>query len=252
MDRRKAKGRVDDTIVLQAIKAVVKDLATYGYRRVWGVLRQSGCSAVNHKRVYRVMRDYHLLLYRHGQRAVDTRRHDGKVAVDASNTRWCSDGFELACDNGERVRVAFALDCCDREVMSWVATTKGIDAGLVGDLMMQAVEYRFGTSNAVPNEIEWLSDNGSCYTAAETRSFAKRLGLKPMTTPVASPQSNGMAESFVKMIKRDYANLAHRPDAHTVLQQLGSWFEHYNAKHPHSALQYLSPRMFREKQALNN
>jgi hypothetical protein len=33
--------------------------------------------------------------------------------------------------------MAFALDCCDREVMSWVATTKGIDAALVGDLMMK-------------------------------------------------------------------------------------------------------------------
>nr|MBV0881052.1 DDE-type integrase/transposase/recombinase [Noviherbaspirillum sp. L7-7A] len=109
----------------------------------------------------------------------------------------------MACDNGERVRVAFALDCCDREVMSWVATTKGIDAGLVGDLMMQAVESRFGPNNTTPSEIEWLTDNGSCYTAAETRLFALALGLKPVTTPVSSPQSNGMAEGLVKTIKRD-------------------------------------------------
>ena len=68
----------------------------------------------------------------------------------------------------ERVRVTFALECCDREVMSWVATTKGIDAGLVGDLMMQAVERRFGTSETPTKPIEWLTDNGSCYTAAET------------------------------------------------------------------------------------
>ncbi len=144
------------------------------------------------------------------------------------------------------------MDCCDREVMSWVATTRRIDAGLVGDLMMQAVEYRFGASNTVPNEIEWLSDNGSCYTAVQARSFARQLGLKPVTTPVESPQSNGMAESFVKTIKRDYVHLALRPDAKTVMQQLPQWFEHYNTRHPHSALKYLSPRMFREKQALNN
>jgi putative transposase len=81
--------------------------------------------------------------------------------------------LELSCDNGERVRVAFALDCCDREIMSWVATTKGIDAGLVGDLMMQAVEKRFGSHGKPPKTIEWLTDNGSCYTAAATRSFAK-------------------------------------------------------------------------------
>ncbi|WP_430438509.1 integrase core domain-containing protein, partial [Noviherbaspirillum suwonense] len=30
------------------------------------------------------------------------------------------------------------------------------------------------------------------------------------------------------------------------------WFEHYNTKHPHSALKYLPPRRFREKQALIN
>jgi putative transposase len=32
--------------------------------------------------------------------------------------------------NGERVRVVFALDCCDREAMSFLATTSG--AGRAG------------------------------------------------------------------------------------------------------------------------
>jgi putative transposase len=256
-DRRTAQHSKDDSALLENIRQVVRELGTYGYRRVWGVLKHQSLDVTrqgpNHKTVYRVMRDHGLLLYRRGQRPIDTRRHDGKIAVDASNTRWCSDGFEVGCDNGERVRVAFALDCCDREVMSWVATTKGIDAGMVGDLMMQAVEYRFGPNRTAPTEIEWLSDNGSCYTAAETRSFARMLGLKPVTTPVRSPQSNGMSESLVKTIKRDYASLALRPDAKTVMQQLGNWFEHYNTKHPHSALKYLSPRLFREKrQALTN
>jgi putative transposase len=50
--------------------------------------------------------------------------------------------------------MAFALDCCDREVMSWVATTKGIDAGLVGDLMMQMVELRFSTCETPTKPIE--------------------------------------------------------------------------------------------------
>src|SRR5262249_14796587 len=56
----------------------------------------------------------------------DERRHDGRIAVDERNRRGCFDGFEIGCDNGERVRVAFALDCCDREAMSFLATTGGI------------------------------------------------------------------------------------------------------------------------------
>ena len=59
------------------------------------------------------MRDEGWLLFRQGQKPLDTRKHEGTVAVKESDTRWCSDGLELSCDNGERVRVAFALDCCD-------------------------------------------------------------------------------------------------------------------------------------------
>jgi putative transposase len=126
---------------------------------------------INHKRFYHVMRDEGLLLLRQGNKPLDTRKHDGKVAVNESDTRCCSD--ELCCDNGERVRVAFALDCCEREVMSWVDTTKGIDAALVGDLMMQAVEKRFGSTGKPLNTIERLTDNGSCYTATEISSFGR-------------------------------------------------------------------------------
>jgi putative transposase len=135
--------------------------------------------------------------------------------------------------------------------MSWVATTKGIDAGLVGDLMMQAVENRFGANAQPPKTIEWLTDNGSCYTATETKRFAKQLGLKPVTTPITSPQSNGMAESFVKTFKRDYAKLAQRPDSQTVMGQLKAWFDDYNSFHPHSALGYLPPQLFRERRSAN-
>jgi transposase InsO family protein len=31
-----------------------------------------------------------------------------------------------------------------------------------------------------------------------TRSFARDIGLEPRTTPIESPQSNGMAEAFVR------------------------------------------------------
>ncbi len=125
------------------IKAIIGDQPTYGYRRVWAMLkregRQKGLAPVNAKRVHRVMKAHGMLLQRHAGGA-DARRHDGKIAVAHSNLRWCSDGFELACDNGEKVRIAFALDCCDREAMAWVATTQGIKGEDVRDLMVASVE----------------------------------------------------------------------------------------------------------------
>ena len=112
------------------------------------------------------MRDEGFLLFRQGHKRIDTRKHEGKVAVKESYPCWCSDVLELACDNRERVLVASALDCCEREFMNWVDTTKGIDAELVGDLMMQASENRCGANAQRPKTIEWLTDNGSSYTAS--------------------------------------------------------------------------------------
>ncbi|CAN0619890.1 protein of unknown function [Burkholderia multivorans] len=70
-------------------------------------------------------------------------------------------------------------------------TTGGHSGDVVRDVMLAAVEQRFGTTQAT-QPIEWLSDNGSAYIDHRTRSFARELGLEPLTTPVRSPQSNGM------------------------------------------------------------
>jgi putative transposase len=251
LDHRRIPVTEDESLVAE-VQAVVADLPTYGYRRAAAIVarqrRAFGLPPANHKRIYRVMRDNGLLLWRQGQRRRDQRRHDGQVAVAASDMRWCSDGLEFNCDNGEKVRIAFALDCCDREAISWVATTRGIDGDMVQDLMLDALEKRFGRVAQAPKEIEWLTDNGSCYIAYDTVGFAREIGLKPLTTPVSSPQSNGMAESFVKTFKRDYVAIHAKPDARTVLEALPEWFEHYNEYHPHSALKMRSPREFRRLQ----
>ena len=70
------------------------------------------------------------------------RTHDGVVIALRWNIRWCSDHFELACRNGEIVRVLFAIDACDREVMGWLATSAGISGEMVRNLMVACVERR--------------------------------------------------------------------------------------------------------------
>ncbi|EHV2555964.1 IS3 family transposase [Escherichia coli] len=244
----------DDTDVLLRIHHVIGELPTYGYRRVLALLRRQaeldGMPAINAKRVYRIMRQNALLLERKTAVPPSKRAHTGKVAVKESNQRWCSDGFEFRCDNGEKLRVTFALDCCDREALHWAVTTGGFDSETVQDVMLGAVERRFG--NELPaSPVEWLTDNGSCYRANETRQFARMLGLEPKNTAVRSPESNGIAESFVKTIKRDYISIMPKPDGLTAAKNLAEAFEHYNEWHPHSALGYRSPREYLRQQASN-
>lgn len=114
-------------------------------------------------------------------------------------------------------------------------------------MMVEAVEARFGQASIESEKLEFLSDNGSAYRAHETHALARELGLEPIHTPVCSPQSNGIAESFVNTFKRDYVSLMDRSSAEVVLAQLPDAFTHFNEVHPHSSLKLKSPRMFRKE-----
>ncbi|MCB8878583.1 IS3 family transposase, partial [Acidisoma silvae] len=127
--RRGPYRRQGDEELLVAIRQLTDARPTYGYRRITAILnrarRASGAEAVNHKRVFRLMAQSQLLLQAHvGHRHI--RAHEGSVIALASNRRWSSDGLEISCWNGEVVRVVFAIDTCDREIIAWQASTGGV------------------------------------------------------------------------------------------------------------------------------
>ena len=167
-----------------------------------------------------------------------------------SNLRWCSDGFEISCWNGDLVRRPSIIDAHAPEIdPAWHAVANaGISGSMVRDMTLEAVESRFAAIQA-PHALEWLTDNGSVYTAHETRAFATALNLVPCFTPIQSPELNGISESFVKTFKRDYVRVNPLPDAITALRQIAGWFLDYNENHPHSGLKMRSPREFMRAQS---
>jgi len=147
MKSRSKYNKADDHILLPMIRDICDQRPSNGYRRVTAHLNRNLQAStlilkqVNHKRIYRIMKQNDLLLTR-SELLQNDRTHEGKVIVSESNTRWCSDGFEIKCWNGEKVRVIFSLDCCDREIMSYVATTAGISSEMVCDVLVQSMERR--------------------------------------------------------------------------------------------------------------
>jgi putative transposase len=242
----------EDEFIISMIKRFTEQRPSYGYRRVTAILnlhlKNAGKELVNHKRIYRIMKRNNMLLQRPARKP--TRTHDGKITTLRSNTRWCSDSFVIQCWNGDRVHVVFSLDTCDREAMNYLSSTIGVDGSMVRDLMVESVEKRFGKINKLPHPIQWLSDNGPCYTARETVLFGRSLGFEICTTPSYSPESNGMAESFVKTFKRDYVWFGNLESAKTVMNQLPEWFQDYNENAPHKGLKMLSPKQFLNKQKM--
>jgi len=244
--------RTSDPAVLEQIRAVTNSRATYGYRRVGAMVNRAFRTHYNRKRIRRVMQWHGLMLAprihrRHG------RPHLGQIRQPASNQRWCSDVFVLPCWSGEVLSVAFAIDCHDREVFAWTASPRPLTGADIRTLMDKALWARFGEATLkAPHAIQWLSDNGPQYTATASVLYAHELGLVPITTPAYSPQSNGLAEAFVKTFKRDYVDGAELRDAESVLTQLGRWIEDYNTQAPHSALGMRSPAVYRAEVTLSS
>ena len=71
------------------------------------------------------------------------------------------------------------MNTCDREILSYIATTGGITS--------ESIEYRFGKVDRLSHRIQWLSDNAPSYTARGTIEFAHMMGFEVCTTPYYSP-----------------------------------------------------------------
>jgi transposase InsO family protein len=96
------------------------------------------------------------------------------------------------------VRIAFAIDTHDREIITWVATHGGgISGEMIRDMMLDSVEHRFNTLRA-PFPVQWLADNGSAYNAAEATDFAAAPNLVPCFTRSAARNATGYARPSSK------------------------------------------------------
>ena len=143
------------------------------------------------------MRQAALLLERHTGRR-ERRVHDGKVMVMRSNLRWCSDGLEFACWNGEIMRMAFIIDAFDREIVAWTAVSRvGISGSDIRDMMLEAVEKRFGSVRA-PHPVE-------IFPTMEAHIPPRKRGLwrRPEPRPLLHAGEEPRVQRNVRSLRED-------------------------------------------------
>lgn len=114
--------------VKESIKEITCKIATYGTPRVRAILKRDYDINSSKYMVHRYMKEEGLLLTRFRKRG-NSRPHTGKIAVEKPNTRWASDITTIKCWNGQKLRVAFVIDCCDRSIISWKA---GLQHRIIG------------------------------------------------------------------------------------------------------------------------
>jgi putative transposase len=225
-------------------KVINERPASYGYRRVYAMLKATGVHS-NPKTINRYM-GLRLLLSSSRLKIFKKRLHrEGTVAVAEPNKRWASDITQIKAWNGEKGRLAILIDCGDRQVLGfkWARQISGRD---IQEMVKTALSHRLKAETVPQGTLEFLSDNGPEYIQSELRNSLAAAGLVVCNTPIRSPESNGVAESFFKTFKRDYVYQNMCESFADIESRIADWIEDYNTRAPHSGLGMLTPVKFYE------
>ena len=243
-----------DGNILEEMQHIALEFTKYGYRRMTKQLHRQG-EQVNHKKVYRIMKENNLLVRRKKFRPITTQSGHGlavypnlakDLAVTKLNQLWVSDITYIYLPLGFAYLVAI-LDIFSRKCVGWCLGIN-IDAQLTLDALNVAIASRqpLGFSGMIHH-----SDRGVQYASQEYTDRLKELGILISMSGKGNAYDNAFAESFMKTLKVEevyikeyetfedaYANIKHFIDLV------------YNEKRLHSSIGYVPPAEF-EAEVLN-
>lgn len=236
-----------DVALRDAIEAVVLAFPGYGYRRVTHALQRAGW-AVNHKRVWRVMRQEALLchLQRHFVVTTSDAAHGyrtypnllASLALDHLDQAWVADITYIRLP-ATFVYLACILDAYSRRVVGW-HLARQLDTHLTLAALDVALERRQPAPGLIHH-----SDRGVQYASSAYVARLEQIGAHVSMSASGTPTDNAKAESFFKTLKQEEVYLNEYETFAEAEANLGHFIEEvYNAKRLHSSLGYRAPLEF--------
>ena len=229
-----------DSSTRERIKDIASERPTYGYRRVWAVLRNSG-TKVNQKTVRKVLKDNNLNLpasrHRGRTKSRNLFRPRGPDQLRQTDITY------IPTESGMTYPMCIK-DCFTKEWQGF-----HYSRSYMANNAIRSVENSvlMAFNGSVPEGLVLRTDNGPQYISNEFRNAMKLLGIKLEYIQKHTPEDNGDIESFHNSIKIDYIWPSEFRDFHDASIEIGKAFSDYNDCRLHSSIDYLPPREFRRK-----
>jgi putative transposase len=235
-----------DEVLAQRLQRLIVQHPTFGYRRLWALLRFHEGLPINRKAVYRV-----LVLkgwFVHQRRATPRPRVQGRRSrASRSNERWAMDVTHIDCGADGWAHLAAIIDCHDRELVGYEFARRGRAKEAERALEAACID-RFGTLRPVGGTPVLRSDNGLIFQSRRLRTAGKDYRLRQEFITPYTPEQNGMIERFFRSLKEECVWQHRFPSFIEARRAVRRWIGWYNERRPHQALGYLSPRQYRALQ----
>lgn len=243
---KRPKGAAVDEILVARIRRLIEEFPTYGYRRLWALLRHRDGVLVNRKAVYRVLKLKGWFVH---QRQVTPRpRVRGRRSrTQRSNERWAMDVTHIHCGRDGWAHLTAVIDCHDREVVGYELSLRG-RAKEAERALESACIHRFGTLRPEGRTPVIRSDNSLIFQSRRFRAACRDYRLRQEFITPYTPEQNGLIERFFRSVKEECVWIRHFQTFTHARREVARWLEWYNEGRPHQALGYRSPRQYRAQQ----
>ena len=186
-----------DPSIKERIRDIASERPTYGYRRVWAILRNHG-TKVNQKTVRKVLKDNKLNL--------PASKHRGRTKTRSlfhphgPDQLWQTDITYIPTELGMTYLMCIK-DCFTKDWQGYHYSGTYMARDAIRSVENAVLMAFNGT---VPKGLVLRTDNGPQSISKEFRSAMKLLGIKLEYIQKHTPEDSGDIESFHNSIKTDY------------------------------------------------